>query len=204
MLRQLIAASLCASGLAAAPALFAQESKPAATPQYLHRFSVGFEYANGDYGASSDTSTVSIPFAYRLTTGPWQFGATIPWLSQDGPGNVSRDIGRFGPSGASRSESGFGDLLVSGLRTLNTGSAGFGLDVGMRVKLPTASHSKEPRHGRDGRPLPRRAVCHLGPAQALRHGGLQDPRRPFRHEPGQRVVARPRRDLPPERGCAPA
>lgn len=131
-----------ALALALAPAAYGQESKPAATPQHVHRFYVGFDYSSGDYGASSDTTMVSIPFAYRLINGPWTWGATIPWLMVDGPGNVNRDIGRFGPAGANRSESGIGDLLLSGLRTLDTGNAGLGLDVGARVKLPTASESK--------------------------------------------------------------
>jgi opacity protein-like surface antigen len=137
--RTAVAAALA---LALAPAAFAQETKPAASSGAVHRFVVGFDYSNGDYGGSSDTSILSIPFAYRLTTGPWQFGATIPWLIQDGPGNVNRDIGQFGPAGVSRSESGPGDLLLSALRSLNIGSPDYGIDVGARIKLPTASSSK--------------------------------------------------------------
>ena len=82
--------------------------------------------------------------AYRRAVGGgWQLGVTAPWISIDGPGTVTRDLGRFGGGGASRSESGIGDIIVSATHALAASADGSaGLDFTGKVKLGTASRSK--------------------------------------------------------------
>lgn len=119
----------------------ADDVKPGAEP-ISRRFSAGMEVTRGDYGLSEDTTIIYIPLSYRLTSGPWQFGATVPWISVDGPGNVVRDLGRIGGGGgASRSESGLGDIILQATRSLATAAGGAALDLTGKLKLGTASRS---------------------------------------------------------------
>jgi hypothetical protein len=139
--KSIVAACACAASLACAPvALAADDYKPGAEPTG-RRFSAGMEVTRGDYGLSEDTTIIYIPLSYRLTSGPWQFGVTVPWISVDGPGTVVRDLGRISGGGASRSESGLGDIILQATRSLSTAASGLALDLTGKLKLGTASRS---------------------------------------------------------------
>jgi hypothetical protein len=136
--------TLCAASLLVAlPAAAFDELRPG-TEQPGRRFSAGMELSRGDYGLSQDTTIIYVPFSYRQAVGGgWQLGVTAPWISIDGPGTVTRDLGRFGGGGASRSESGIGDIIVSATHALAASADGSaGLDFTGKVKLGTASRSK--------------------------------------------------------------
>jgi len=103
--------------------------------------SVGIDYTTGDYGQPSDTTITYVPVTYKLGGRPWQFGVTVPWIKVEGPGNVTRDTGRIGGAGATRTESGIGDVLLFATRSLAVTQGGLALDLTGRVKLGTASRS---------------------------------------------------------------
>ena len=108
---------------------------------------VGVEYTTGKYGAAESTDQLYIPFVFKHETGPWIFKATVPYLHVSGPGNV---IG-VGPDrivvpgleSTRRTESGLGDIVVSAFyNILDERKGGLGVDLGVKVKLPTADEQK--------------------------------------------------------------
>jgi len=109
--------------------------------------SVGAEYTTGKYGAPEKTETLYIPFILRHETGPWVLKATVPWLRITGPGNViGAGADRVIVPGVNlprRTESGLGDIVLSGFyNVLDERKGGLGLDLGAKVKLPTADENK--------------------------------------------------------------
>jgi len=58
--------------------------------------STGIEYEEGDYGTGQRVSTISIPASLRLSSGQFQFIATLPYVRVDAPGNVVGGGGLFG------------------------------------------------------------------------------------------------------------
>lgn len=124
-----VALPLCVAVLPAA----AQDDKGSS-------LSVGIERTTGDYGQPADTTITYVPVTYKLGGRPWQFGVTVPWIEVQGPGNVTRDIGRFrGGSAASRTESGLGDVIAFATRSLLLTADGTALDLTGKFKLGTAS-----------------------------------------------------------------
>lgn len=101
--------------------------------------SVGIERSRGDYGQSSDTTITYVPFTAKLGSRPWQFGLTVPWIQVEGPGNVVRDVGRFRGGGATRSESGLGDVIAFATRALGATAGGTAFDLTGKLKFGTAS-----------------------------------------------------------------
>ena len=108
---------------------------------------VGVEYTTGNFGAPQSTETVYVPFVVKHETGKWIFKGTIPYLRITGPGNV---IGGGpdrvvvpGVDNAVRTESGLGDIILSGFYNIkDERSGGLGVDLGAKVKLPTADEQK--------------------------------------------------------------
>ena len=126
----------------AAQAVAAQTGEAARTS-----VAVGAEYSTGKFGASESTDTLYIPVVVRHETGPWVFKATVPWLRITGPGNVigagADRVVVPGGNAARRTESGLGDVVVSAFYNLmDERKGGLGLDVGAKVKLPTADETK--------------------------------------------------------------
>lgn len=108
---------------------------------------VGAEYTSGKYGGTEKTDTLYVPFVLKREAGPWVLKATIPYIRIDGPANVvgagADRVTIPGASAGRRTESGLGDIVGSAFYNLSDErSAGFGLDVGMKVKLPTADEAK--------------------------------------------------------------
>lgn len=109
---------------------------------------VGAEYSSGKFGGTETTDTLYIPVVLRHETGPWVLKATVPWLRVTGPGNVigggaDRVVVPGGGNAPRRTESGLGDIVLSGFYNLmDERKGGLGLDVGAKVKLPTADDQK--------------------------------------------------------------
>ena len=126
----------------AAQAVATQQGEAARTS-----VAVGAEYSTGKFGGTETTDTLYIPVVIRHETGPWVLKATVPWLRITGPGNVigagADRVVVPGASAARRTESGLGDIVLSGFYNLmDERKGGLGLDVGAKVKLPTADDTK--------------------------------------------------------------
>jgi hypothetical protein len=126
--------------------------------------STGLEYVTGDYGKTSSTEEWKIPLAASYRSGPWSVRLSMPLSRIEGVANAleqeardSSDVsfvgdddddggGGAGPGtgdATRRTQSGFGDATVSASYLLiEPNSAPAGVDVGARLKLPVASHSK--------------------------------------------------------------
>ena len=104
---------------------------------------VGLEYTTGKYGATQSTDQLYVPFVVKHETGPWIFKATVPYLRVSGPGNVIGGgpdrIVVPGVDEARRTESGLGDVVASAFyNILDERKGGLGVDLGFKIKLPTA------------------------------------------------------------------
>jgi hypothetical protein len=102
---------------------------------------MGIEYTTGKYGATESTETLYVPFVIKHETGAWALKATLPYLRLSGPGNVVGGGGDRvvipGVDAARRTESGLGDVVVSGFYNFLDERKG-----GVKVKLPTADEQK--------------------------------------------------------------
>lgn len=139
--------------LAGSLGLFAALPAAAATT-----VSVGLERTTGEYGTNTRTTETIIPFALKHENGPWTFKFTVPWVRVEGPGNPNSAISfedRSGSGGggsddderaralAGRSESGLGDITVSGFYNIfNDPANSLGLDLGLKAKFATADKDK--------------------------------------------------------------
>jgi hypothetical protein len=108
---------------------------------------VGAEYTTGKFGGTETTDTLYIPVVLRHETGPWVLKATVPWLRITGPSNVigggADRVVLPGASTGRRTESGLGDIVLSGFYNLmDERKGGLGLDLGGKIKLPTADDTK--------------------------------------------------------------
>ena len=120
-------------------ALCAAAFSAAAADEKGSSLSIGIERSTGDYGQAADTTITSVPVTAMVGGRPWQFGLTVPWIRVEGPGNVARDIGRFRAGGASRTESGLGDVIAFATRALGTTADGTAFDLTGKFKFGTAS-----------------------------------------------------------------
>ncbi|MBL4820731.1 MAG: transporter [Gammaproteobacteria bacterium] len=119
------------------------------------RFSTGSDFSSGDYGGDPvDTEITYVPFTTSYQTDLWTFQATIPWVKIDGAGTVlgagdggivirdrRRNPGRPEPvpDPVASSDSGIGDIWLSATHAVQAiPSDLFYLDLGVKVKLPTA------------------------------------------------------------------
>jgi len=120
------------------------------------RFSTGTDFSSGDYGGdTSDTDITYVPVVASYRSGLWNWQATVPWVQIEGTGTVVgagdggvvvRNPRRDRPvpeETVVTSESGLGDIWLSG----SVGVAAipgdlFYLDLGAKVKLPTADEDK--------------------------------------------------------------
>jgi hypothetical protein len=88
--------------------------------------SSGVQYSDGKYGDTTSTSALVVPFSVRATFGSWSLRASVPFVTVDGPADVSEIIddssGRGSSSGSGSSGSGSG----SGSGSSGSGSGGSG------------------------------------------------------------------------------
>jgi hypothetical protein len=113
---------------------------------------VGVNYSTGNYGTSTTTEIVSIPFVGRYDQGPFTLKVTVPWLEISGASSVIPGLGpvdNTNPRGRGRAAPGASatDTRVTGLGDI-VGSATYnayydnasklGVDATLRIKLGTA------------------------------------------------------------------
>lgn len=100
----------------------------------------GVDYSKGDYGTGVDTEILVVPASVRVKTGDVRFSATIPYIRIDGANVVGGDGGPIvvDPNAPAVVRDGIGDLTLGVNYGLPEERYGVGLDLGARVKLPTA------------------------------------------------------------------
>jgi hypothetical protein len=112
-------------------------------------FTTGIDYSTGDYGADEDTDILYIPLTGKYETERWLFRLTVPYLRITGPGAVV--LGPDGnpivvsEEGTTRRETndGLGDVIFGAAYNLLPGTwRGIVLDIGAKVKFPTADEDK--------------------------------------------------------------
>jgi hypothetical protein len=90
--------------------------------------SSGVQYSDGKYGDTTSTSAIVVPFSVRASFGSWSIRASVPFVTVDGPADVSEIIddssGRGSSSGSGSSGSGSGS--GSGNSGHGSGSGGSG------------------------------------------------------------------------------
>jgi hypothetical protein len=128
----------CAS-LGLAGALAAQ---PPTAPAALLTSSAssGFDYSTGKYGFTESTEVYSVPLDLSHENGAWLWRANFSYLTIKGPATIVGGGGAARPT--SNSESGFGDIYLSGAYRFGELLGPWHLDVTARVKLPTASEAR--------------------------------------------------------------
>lgn len=123
-------------------------TRPAPSERAME-LSSGMEYQKGKYGTGQKVETYSIPTNLRVSTGRFQFSATLPYLRIDAPGNVVGGGGSIlglpiivdptRPATRNRRE-GIGDLRLGAAYTMPSSS--FDLTLLSQMKVPTASGRK--------------------------------------------------------------
>lgn len=111
------------------------------------RISTGADYSSGDYGDDKDTKIKFIPLTVSYKTGKWKFKGAFSWVEIEGPGSVigAGDGGVVIGDGNSEvtTESGIGDTWLSAMYSLDSFPVDLGyLDIGAKVKIPTADEDK--------------------------------------------------------------
>lgn len=124
--------------VALASAATAAQAQDASDPQVS--FTTGVDYSQGDYGTGVDTNILVIPASARLKLGNLRFSATIPYIRIDGANVVGGDSGPIvvDPNAPRLKRDGLGDLSLGANYAFPEEQLGFGLDLGARVKVPTA------------------------------------------------------------------
>lgn len=109
-------------------------------------FTTGVDYSSGKYGQSEETRITYIPFTAKYDTDKWSFRAVVPWLKIDGPGGISADS-RIVTNNAVQNrrtvESGLGDIVLGATYSaFQFYEEKVYIDIGAKIKVPTASESK--------------------------------------------------------------
>jgi hypothetical protein len=137
MRTSIIAGIIC--GLAWAGPGLAQTNRDA-TP-IAWDLATGFDYSVGKYGAASDTSVVSIPFAGRLQMGQVRLELSVPYLDVHGPGDFASGV-VVGGNNTITTRTGIGDVTAGAAWILRPDDEDFpGIELAGTVKIPTASSS---------------------------------------------------------------
>ena len=98
----------------------------------------GVDYSTGKYGATSDTSILSIPFAGRVQMDRVRLELSVPYLDVHGPGNFASGV--VVGNNAITTRTGIGDVTAGAAWTLHQDDTSFpGIEFAGSVKIPTAS-----------------------------------------------------------------
>ncbi|WP_237064872.1 hypothetical protein [Microbulbifer guangxiensis] len=149
--------AIAVAGLAASTSALASEWK----------YTLGTDISSGDYGDSADTEIVSTPFTVSYApSDKWTFKASMPFVQIEGPGGVvpggdggvivgrGNGNGGGGPLGPGNgggqqseeiemvSESGLGDLWLTGTYSLEPVAERWFFDLSAKYKVPTADAEK--------------------------------------------------------------
>lgn len=127
----------CAS-LGLAGVLAAQPVAPAAL--LSSSAASGLDYSIGKYGFTDDTEVYSVPLDLTHEEGPWLLRANFSYLTIKGPATIVGGGGAARPT--ANTESGFGDIYLSGAYRFGEVLGPWHLDLTARVKLPTASEDR--------------------------------------------------------------
>jgi len=151
-------------------ALIVVATATAASADPSLRLSSGVDFSTGDFDSPTDTEILTAPFRAAVSWGDLEISAAASWLHVKGAGNVipggagpivtarcerirdarpdlfdrvCRDRLNPDPVSETFSNSGFGDVSLGALWSLPESLTGDWLvDIGARVKIPTASESK--------------------------------------------------------------
>ena len=122
-------------------------------------YSLGAEYSEGDYGTGETSSAWYIPFGWRYGSDDFRASVTIPYLIVEGSSTVTFDGRPIAPSGmggmggmggggggsssTTRTESGLGDIVLSGsYQLLSETDASPWMEATAKLKLGTADEEK--------------------------------------------------------------
>ena len=111
---------------------------------------LGAEYTSGDYGTSSKTKIWYFPVTLRYETDANAASVTVSYLSVEGRGDVvvtggdmgmgSHAVQRTSTLNGTRTDSGFGDVILTGSHKLS-GTASSRIDLTGKIKLGTADET---------------------------------------------------------------
>jgi hypothetical protein len=152
-------------GLLAFAAIYGMACAPAVAAATL-QLSTGIEYSSGNYGETTSTTALVVPFSAKVSFGSLALRASVPYLNLRGPANVAPiiegDDGGGGSSGsgsnsgsgssgsgssddtfaANRDVRGMGDASLSATWSFNRiASTALYVDVTGRMRLPTGDQS---------------------------------------------------------------
>ena len=119
-------------------------SQPVLAAQGTLSLTSGIDYSSGNYGGTTATEVMYIPFTGKYETEDWLFKLTVPYIRITGPGNVTPNIGQaVYASNAVRTDAGIGDVVATATHSLvNSGRSGIVIDVTGKVKFGTADKFK--------------------------------------------------------------
>ncbi|MDP2326442.1 MAG: hypothetical protein Q8N51_20795, partial [Gammaproteobacteria bacterium] len=124
--------------------------QPRAEGRGIWEFSIGSDYSSGTYGAARATRVYFVPLGIVYRTGRWRFAADSGVLRVKGPVDYAsildltpEEVSDFGLDADDVSVSGAADTALSVAYGIyeNFDQLLF-VDIGARVKLPTASRTK--------------------------------------------------------------
>ncbi len=98
----------------------------------------GFDYSSGKYGATTDTSVLSIPVEGRVQIDRVRLEFSLPYVEATGPGLLASDV-VIGSGGRTTTRSGIGDLNVGAAVLLNRDGELPAIEAEGIVKVPTAA-----------------------------------------------------------------
>ena len=111
---------------------------------------LGAEYTSGDYGTSSKTKIWYFPVTLRYETDVNAASISVSYLSVEGRGDVvvsgggmgmgSQTVKRNSTLNGTRTDSGFGDVILTGSHKLS-GTASSRIDLTGKIKLGTADET---------------------------------------------------------------
>lgn len=132
---------------------------------------IGAEYSRGKFGHAAATETWFYPFSLKYEYGRYTLKASISYLTIKGPANVvgsGEDFIDLGGSAATRSVSGWGDVVVSGAWTAYENAAsGWLVDLGAKIKFGTADETRGLGTGKNDYALQADIYKSLGPGTAF-------------------------------------
>lgn len=138
---------------------FAEDS---VTTAYL-----GAEYSRGKFGHATTTETWFYPISLKYEHDRYTLKASISYLAIKGPANVvggGEDFIDLGGTAATRSISGWGDLVLGGTWTAYESSAsGWLVDLGGKIKFGTADETRGLGTGKNDYSLQADVYKSLGP-----------------------------------------
>jgi hypothetical protein len=139
----LVISILCAPLLAVA-------EQARAAPGGETSITLGAEYTSGDYGTSSKTKIWYFPVTLRYETDINAASISVSYLSVEGRGDVvvsgggmgmgSQTVKRTSTVNGTRTNSGFGDIILTGSHKLS-GTASSRIDLTGKIKLGTADET---------------------------------------------------------------